>query len=563
MQKIQNANLEQLLMQSKFTPPKKRHLQLVAAEQLLNIIDKDKEYPFEFIHFRITGHRPKTMLEFLPIKGDQLETDLRIFIARLSAKIAPPAELQDEKIYTTEQLAEMLAVSTKTISRWKKKGLVAKKFIFEDGTKRYGFPQSIVDKFTAQMPLAAQKAKQFSRTTKTQKQQIIRQAKALIKKTNISRYQVINRITEKSSRSHETIRYILLNYDKAHPDKAIFKKPAGIITPEQTSEIYKLSKQGLGAREIAKRFNKSKSSIYRIVNMGRARAVLSKKIDFIDSPQFLEDNAFETILPDDRMMRMRKDATHPPKLAKSSLSEYLQTVKNTPTLNREQEAELFRRYNYLKYLASITRTKIKRTKPSGILLTEVEDYLSEAEIINKRIIEANLRLVVSIANRHTAAGADLLELVSEGNMSLMRAAEKFDYTRGFRFGTYASLAISKDFARSIPQEAARREKPASDSLKEMHRDLRAPTAAGVVTIERTRQSLIKTIKENLDERERYIILHHFGLMGTRIRKKKKTLVQIGEDLDLTKERVRQIELFALKKLRQSLSRKEFELLTSE
>ncbi len=232
-------------------------------------------------------------------------------------------------------------------------------------------------------------------------------------------------------------------------------------------------------------------------------------------------------------------------------------------LNREREIELFRRYNYLKYLASTKIDTLIPGRPSGKILTEIESYLAQAETIKKIIIEANLGLAVSVAKKHTISGANLPDLISEGNFSLMRAVEKFDYTRGFRFATYASWAIAKDYARRIPAEFAQLDKFAEVPIEKVQEDLRT-TAVTVVNIERAHRSLIKAIRDNLDEREQYIILNHFGLIASKtkkLKKEKKTLQQIGEDLQLSKERVRQLELLALQKLKRLLSTEEFELLT--
>jgi len=288
--------------------------------------------------------------------------------------------------------------------------------------------------------------------------------------------------------------------------------------------------------------------------------LLAKKIEFVASDEFLDKDAKARILtePPDKSEPSIFKNTEPNKLTGSSISEYLHSLRDTPVLNREQEVELFRRYNYLKFLACQSRAGIKLSRVSGKMISQVESYLSQAEEIKRRIIEANLRLVVNVARKHTLSGANLLDLVSEGNISLMHVVEKFDYSRGFRFSTFASWAIAKDYAHKIPDQLGKTRKA---SLANIHREMRTEDAADFAAIERAHQSLAQVIKDNLTDREQYVIMNRFGLVGPPIKKETKTLVQIGQELNLSKERIRQIELIALQKLRQSLSPEEFELLT--
>jgi RNA polymerase primary sigma factor len=146
------------------------------------------------------------------------------------------------------------------------------------------------------------------------------------------------------------------------------------------------------------------------------------------------------------------------------------------------------------------------------------------------------------------AGPNGIELLSDGNMSLLRAVEKFDFGRGNKFSTYASWAIMKNFARSIPEEKHRRERylTGHEELFEMAPDNRTDEQECLASAEQA-QNRVNRLLEYLEPRERQIIRMRAGLdSGT----KAMTLEEIGQELGITKERVRQLNARAMKKLRE-------------
>jgi RNA polymerase primary sigma factor/RNA polymerase sigma factor len=139
--------------------------------------------------------------------------------------------------------------------------------------------------------------------------------------------------------------------------------------------------------------------------------------------------------------------------------------------------------------------------------------------------------------------------VSDGNMSLIRAVEKFDYARGNKFSTYASWAIMKNYARTIPDEHKRRDRfrAADMDMLQSATDVRTDEYQQRIA-ESDRLQQVGKFLDRLDTREQTIIIRRYGLDHEH---EPQTLKEVGSALGVTKERVRQIEAKALEKLREA------------
>jgi len=190
-------------------------------------------------------------------------------------------------------------------------------------------------------------------------------------------------------------------------------------------------------------------------------------------------------------------------------------------------------------------------------MDQIERLYEEAVKVKNQIVQANLRLVVSIAKRHISGTEDFFGLVSDGNMSLIRAAEKFDFARGNKFSTYASWAIMKNFARTIPEEFKQRDRfrATPEELFTAHQDERTDQV-GLEAAQALRERQVERILASLDEREQQIILSRYGLDHT---VEPLTLKEVGSEMGVTKERIRQIESRAMNKLRQAAAEEHIEI----
>jgi RNA polymerase primary sigma factor len=244
---------------------------------------------------------------------------------------------------------------------------------------------------------------------------------------------------------------------------------------------------------------------------------------------------------------------------------YLKEIGRVPLLSMEEEKEL----------AMAIEAGELEAQRNGASRTEIVEAGYAAK---RKLTEANLRLVVSIAKKYVGRGMLFLDLIQEGNLGLIRAVEKFDYRKGYKFSTYATWWIRQAITRALADQARtiripvhmvetinRLIKISRQLLQELGRDPTVETPIGeeedshlgdfiedqeaVAPAEAASVMLLKEkmadVLKNLTERERKVLILRFGLEDGHQR----TLEEVGQEFGVTRERIRQIEAKALRKLR--------------
>jgi RNA polymerase sigma factor (sigma-70 family) len=547
--------------QVRFAPPARRLEQLARAQKLLGEIEPNRAYPYQFVCYRVTDFRPESYPDLL-ISGADLSHDLALMIEALGGTV-PAVEPADELV-TLEELSKQLNVSTKTVRRWRKLGLVGRR-VLRNGKRQVCYQQSVIDRFLSSNQERVERGSKFSQMSDAEREDILRRAQRLSRACGSTLTEVSRRIARRLGRSVETVRYTIKRFDREHPGQALFPRLTGPLDAATKESIYNSYRRGITVDILAKTFQRTRTSVYRAINEVRAQRLLEQPLDYIPHADFEKSEmAAEMLAPmpggneyEEKKRSMKRPSDVPPELA---------ACYEHPLLSAVQERHLFRKMNFLKFKAAQLRNDLRKEAdgpidPSRVkiqTLNEIERLQEEASLVKEVLINANMRLVVNIAKRHAAQTDNFFELLSDGNMSLIRAVEKFDFGRGFKFSTYASWAIMKNFARTIPDEKHRRERfvTGHDEVFEVAPDTRSDEHEALATKERATHS-INRLLEFLEPREREIIRMRAGLDN---HAKGMTLEEIGQQFGITKERVRQLNARAMKKLRSIAEKEDFDLM---
>jgi RNA polymerase sigma factor (sigma-70 family) len=282
--------------------------------------------------------------------------------------------------------------------------------------------------------------------------------------------------------------------------------------------------------------------------------LMAREQDFIDSPAFYEKEAEKKIYDEAPPIALPDTTWYHPVMDDIS-STRTRTVKSAQQviLTGAEEKVLFHQFNYARYrIWAIQQDVWERPErtPASDQAEQILGWYRIAERIREQIAETNLALVLAMAKRTRMSEVDFADLVSEGNMALLRAVDKFDAGRGFKFSTYACRAILKAFSRQGMKLSKYRQRFPTDFDPKLEKSNFLETKRE--DFERDAAEEVKQIvldnRADLTEVERTVIEHRFGL-ETGENEKPMTLEQVGQIIGVTKERVRQIQNKAMEKIR--------------
>lgn len=282
--------------------------------------------------------------------------------------------------------------------------------------------------------------------------------------------------------------------------------------------------------------------------------LLTEPTDYMDHPDFTKRATERKLFGGEARLASRRGyrfAEYP-----DAITDSVRLGERVPALSYEQEQHLFMRFNYARRetacILAAHRGKALTVPATRRLLAWGHRVLATRSVI----VRLNMPLVLAMAKRTRLSNVDFNEMISEGNMALLRSVEKFDCSRGFKFSTYSCRAILKSFSRVAMRASRYRGQFPTEFDPAMERSDHVERVREQVEkdcVDELKDILLQNMA-GLSDVERTVIMERFAigkaLIG--VEATPKTLEQVGLVIGVTKERVRQIQNNALRKIRAAL-----------
>ena len=427
--RFHSEQVRALSLQIERAPEAVRRKQMEAAQELIREIEDDALYPYDYFVYRVTAYRSE--LQNQPILlGGALLGDVVALVARVSRTLLIPAR----GMYTVEETAKYLNISTRTLSRLRSEGFVFYWVVEEDGTKRLGCSKQMIDEFTLRNSTRLQQASEFTRLSKAEQNEIVSIAKQYQgQKKYLS--QVAAEIAKTSSRGHETIRSLLQQEGEL---KEEFPQPQR-LSRGFARAIEGSIREGVTWVELEQKYKRTPDAMRKAIARLRATRVKQLNISYVAMDMFQRDDAEEVILGSQAAIDV-----DPPVLVLNSL----QFPENETEL---EETAVVSAMHLLRLRASENITLLTYTAQES-LLDRIETDLRWSYLLQQKLIIEAMPSSLAVAVQHV--GRPLHELPANKLISLVghvikivgEACGQLDPTKG----QTAKRTPSATVDRSIP-----------------------------------------------------------------------------------------------------------------
>jgi len=434
MSKPRHRSIRELQRELLMSPPEVRRKHADRLENLLLKLEPDRAYPFEFLYFRITGFRPEEQSQ-QAFDGDEVIPDLHLVLESLSQAVPQSTEDVEDEVLTMAEVARMHNVSVRTVHRWRRHGLVARKYVFPDERVRVGIRRAALDRFEKLQGEQIERSRSFSRMDEDEEQRIIQQVEQRRRDGDLSLTEVAGRVAEEFGRSQESVRLLLKRYSSRHPEKRLLQGQPGTIERADRRRIYRAFRQGVPADRLAEQYDRSRSSIYRIINQERARDLLKTPTGYVAAEDFNRPEFEREALGNQWEARPEAEQAGP-------------GAGQPPSA--EEEVAMFRAYNYTKCLLAEGQQRLNpRRYVSGRLVSRLEELQRRAERIRHALVRAYQPAAEQVARQHVGSSVPLKNLLATAQEELNKAIDSFDYGGRARFPSFLKLQLQKRFARLL------------------------------------------------------------------------------------------------------------------